>query len=538
MTRWLAVVVVIAAGCHDRPPEDETDAGAPDAEVDAFVVEPCLRVSDYGEPPPALDLEACGVCLEPHARALVPYTLSSGQGWSTAAVPGGLIVAVHATGMPVSFVTTGGLVVSLPERPWAEHPDPFPYYLGVPQVAAVPGTNRVWIAVRWRRHPWRGEGESFTDLVLYEYGEDGWRRLASAGHEREIGMVSAMPSGELIGWARNNSVGGAIYLRARAMDDGTVDVLERTEADDPALFHSSAIWWSLPLETGDMALLVEMNPPGMAGNVEEAWLLVVDAELQLVRPPRRMGAAYDDPAYEVDPDVMIPLNPRFYSAYQRPDGIGVVLMAGTRVDSGAMRMAELWLQRILPDGELAYPIPGVPVNPTDYLRREDVDSPGFMLPFAVPFGLGFDGVVWDEVEYGDNDGSVRVQVIDDDGDRRFPEARDMGHNHEVALRLWAQLGDVAGPYLGRAEFLHETGTERKYSVVRYGPDVEWAWPDRVYVQQCEPRHAEPGLMVVAAHGGEGVWVLWDDLEWDINGASVGLAKVALVRDDGTFAWGI
>ncbi len=525
----LLVAVALVTGCHERA-KQEPDASLPDGGFDAGAP-PCLDYG-FGEPPP--DLEGCGICMEPHARHLAPHTLGSGRGWDAAAVPGGLVVAMMADGVVASFVTEDGDVVPLAEHPYADHPGAWPYGYPVPQLAPIPGTNRVWIVTRWRRRALQPEGENWTDLVLYEYGRDGWRRIAGRGHERSMGNIVALPTGEVVGWSYRAVMGGAIYLRARATEHGSVDVLERTRDDDEG-FHS-ALWWGVALDSGNLAMLVTRNPVEHNGSIEESWVLIVDSELRLVEPPRLLGAAYDDPAYEVDPWYGFPLNPRFYSAYRRRDGTAVVLLAGTRADSGAMKVGEFWLQRIEPDGSLRYPVPGVPVNPTDYLRRDEVETDGFQLPFAVPFGTGGDGVIWNETEYGDTDGSVRVQVIDDDGNRVFPEARDMGRNHEVGLRTWAQHGDFAGPYLGQAEFLDETGTERKYSVVRYGPDVEWAWPDRLYVQRCEPRTAEPGLMVVAAHD-DGVWVLWDDRQPDVQGVWRVLAKVALVRDDGTFAWG-
>jgi hypothetical protein len=437
-----------------------------------------------------------------------------------------------AIGVLGSFVTEEGEVIPLAELPYPRR-ELFSGYLftGV-SVVPVPGTNRVWVTVAWRRDTLFGPGgEGETDLALYEVSTDGWRRLASSREEFEIYFGWAFRNGDLLGRGRTALTQDRFYARARLAVDGTIELLKRWGSEDVAL--DSLLWSAYPLASGNAGVVAIRYPPEAPAS-QENWFLHLTPDLELAQPAERLGAAYDDPTYEMDPDHG-PSNPWVFDAHLRPDGSAVLLFTGALAGRGAAFRSQFWLQRITADGDLVFPIPGVPVNPTDYLRQDQVSDTGFLAyTNAEPFGPGLVGVIWDERTLGKEGGSVRVQVVDDAGERRFPEALDLGPSHEIIIPEWAIDGEGRA-YQARAEFRYETGMERMFSIARYGPDVELLWP-RVYVQSCERRVAVPGMMVVGAQT-NGAYLMWDDTEPDINGVPTTIAKIALVRSDGTFAWG-
>ena len=68
----------------------------------------------------------------------------------------------------------------------------------------------------------------------------------------------------------------------------------------------------------------------------------------------------------------------------------------------------------------------------------------------------------------------------------------------------------------------------------YGPTLDLVW--RTLLHGCPGEEKVAGPVVVGAFG-DGVWVLWDDVTPpDRDGQRYTLAKVALLRPDGTFAW--
>jgi hypothetical protein len=569
MLRWtLAIAVLGNQACGGRAPA-EPDGGEGDAGVEW--PEGCSLMG-YREGPliTVEDVRECVTCVEEHARLANPLRVSASTALSAVAVPGGLIITDYYFGAFATFLTVDGEHVVLPELPHDDEPfedryeddesrrhvQAFHDQLGIEWSPGlygwgngigwahpVRGTNRVWIGSRVTARDQLYYNRE--DMVLYEYGVEGWRRLAS-GHRlgRAYFRRTALDTGELVGELLDGRL-----LRVRPLEDGTVDMLYRSLRHDVGIPEDDRRWSVLvsdlwPLPTGDLAILAEDRialEPGLF--VYRRWLGVLDGDLQPVVPWQLVGADVDDPQY-VWGEAAYALGG--WRLRVMPDRRAFALLLGTLAGTGAASWQHRWGIWISDEGELEQEPPGIFLNPDHYVMADDA---GRQLKSGAVHGLpgGRAAVIWDDwMAAGLSGGHTWGQVLEADGSTTFDEPQALGPSgDERNLWIaWSQDG------LGHA-YLHslwfETGElfpedprydDRRMGVQRVGPDLQYEWAESTTVQTCPEYITDLGTNDYLARGAfeDGLWFIWGDTVRTHAGSSAFVRKVTLIRPDGTFAW--
>jgi hypothetical protein len=547
----LSAVVI---GCGSSGGADEpVDAG-----VDA--AEACHPMGRREAPLHEDEVRACATCLEEHARLTNPVFPTGSIVVDMVAVPGGVIITDFSYGTLATFVTTDGERVSLEELPLDNVPfedrldgHPLQEYQqelhdllglewtpalygwgdGRPWALPVQGTNRVWIGTR--HTAWDDQFLNREDLVLYEYGPDGWRRVA-AGHIVGRGSLrrAALDTGELVAWMLDDRM-----LRVRANEDGTVDMRFRSLGDDldiPADPRRNWLFvgdlWALP--TGDLVMMVGENVTlDGAPQAWRAWVGVLDGDLEPLQPWRVFGAEVDDPAYVVGE---APFARGTFNKHVGPDRRAFVLAYGTLAGTGAASWQHRWGMRVDAAGELEQEPPGILLNPEHYLLAQDVGSAEVS---GAVHGLpgGRTAVIWDDRIAGGGPGYTWGQVVEPDGSTLFEEPQVLAPsiNERALWPRWSQ--DGAGyAYLRSFEFDGVPTPDDRLAIQRVGGELDYEWPAPLVIQTCAEILDGPfNLTTVGAHD-EGVWVLWADAVPTVDGGAIQVTKVTLIRPDGTLAW--
>jgi hypothetical protein len=555
-------VVVAPLGCGGRGGAPEADAGVVD--VDAVVDERCRLSRRHGEP--ALEAEEileCATCFDAHALPADPLRPAGSIAVSAEAVPGGLVVVNYDYGPVVTFVTTEGERVVLDEMPYGDapfedlledhplkelrqelhdaagvewSPGLYGWNFGAVWAQPVPESNRVWIGTRF---------DAVTDLffnredmVLYEYGIDGWRRIAS---DHVLGRASlkrtALDGGELVAEMLDRER----LLRIRATDDGTTDAIELLLEQDTALpTDSRRRWanvmdlWGLP--NGDLLIMVrEVLSLVDAPSSQRTWLGVLDSDLVAILPWIVFGADVEDSTY-VSGEA--PFAHGGWRRHVNAERRGFVLAFGTVEGTGAAAWQHRWGMWVDEVGELEQEPPGIFLNPDHFLLDDEVarhDRSGAV--HGLPGGRV--AVVWDDRWSSGVAGSTWGQVVEPDGGTLFEEPQVLGPsiNERSMWPWWAQDG-AGHAYLAGPEF---DGVEMPYlrtGIQRVGIDLQYEWDEPTMVQTCPelvPRDAAGPFIIEGAYE-EGVWVIWSDVVPTVRDTSIQVLKVTLIRPDGTFAW--
>jgi hypothetical protein len=570
MLRWvLPMALACTHACGGRAPA-EPDAGA----VDAGPWEPdeCWLVG-YREGPWLTedDVRTCTSCVEPHVRLANPLRPAGSNLLHVAPVPGGLLVTDYFFGTVANFLSVEGEPNLLTELPHDD--EPFPRLLadgwqldliqehhdlmGIEWSPAlhgwtgssyrarpVPGTSRTWIGTFFRAATdFNRERE---DWVLYEYGPEGWQRLASTHlHPRgTLGRV-VLTDGEVVGRLAGEPDGpsqGAM-VRLRALEDGSVDILERDlildlgfPTDSLTRWANVSFMWALPL--GDVAIVVSERVY-LGGDLStwRTWLGVFDAEFEMVHPWRLLGMPVDDPDYVWGE---APFLTAHWQRATLPDGRTYVVLTGTLAGTNAASRQHLWGLWIDADGQLEQEPPGLFLNPDHYPLIWEVSITD---PTATVHGLpgGRAGVLW---YHRMEDGQTWGQVVEPDGEVVFAEPRSFGtrYNERTLWNTWAQDG-AGHAYLRSFWFDSEPVPfddprydDRRLSVQRVGAELQYEWPEPTVLQTC-PEYVM-GLYDLRGVGAvdEGTWQVWADTVPNGRGGRTRVHKVALIRPDGTFAW--
>jgi hypothetical protein len=573
MLRWvLPIALACTHACGGRTPA-EPDGGA----VDAGPWEPdeCWLVG-YREGPWLTedDVRACASCVEPHVRLANPLSAGGSNLLHVAPVPGGLLITDYFFGTMANFLSVDGEPNLLTELPHDEEPLPnlladgwgrdliqeHHDRMGIEwspslngwrgtsyRALPIPGTSRTWIGTFFRAaNDFYRERE---DWVLYEYGPEGWQRLASTHlHPRgTLGRV-VLTGGEIVGRLAGEPDGpsqGAM-VRLRALEDGSVDILERDlildmefPTDSLTRWVNVMTWWALPV--GDVAIVVsEGIVLDGVPQTWRTWLGVFDGELEMVHPWRLLGMPVDDPDYVWGeaPSLVGP-----WQTATLPDGRTYVVLNGTLAGTDAAPLEHLWGLWIDDEGQLEQEPPGLFLNPNHYNREQD--AMGYPYVSAIVRGLpgGRAGVMWHDFWWLD-DGHAWGQVVEPDGEVVFAEPQSFGpfENERTDARRWAQ--DGAGHAYLRA-FWFDTGPvlpsdprydDRRLSVQRVGAELQYEWPEPTVLQTC-PEYIDgvDDLRGVGA-ADEGTWQVWADRVPTLEGRRMRIHKVTLIRPDGTFAW--
>jgi hypothetical protein len=571
--RWLFALAgllgsLCAGGCGGTPDAEPQDAGwaAPDE----------CRLVGYREGPWLTedDVRACTSCVEPHVRLANPLSPGGSNLLHVAPVQGGLLITDYFFGTMANFLSVEGEPNLLTELPHDD--EPFPRLLadgwqldliqehhdrmGIEWSPAlhgwtgysyrarpIPGTSRTWIGTFFRAATdFYRERE---DWVLYEYGPEGWQRLASTHlHPRgTLGRV-ALTGGEIVGRLAGEPDGpsqGAM-VRLRALEDGSVDILERDlildlgfSTDSLTRWVNVSFMWALP--GGNVAIVVSEGIVLDGGpQTWRKWLGVFDADLEVVHPWRLLGMPVDDPDY-VRGEA-----PRLIGPWQTttlPDGRTYVVLNGTLAGTNAASLQHLWGLWIDAEGQLEQEPPGLLLNPNHYMREQD--AMGYPYVSATVHGLpgGRAGVMWHDFWWVE-DSHAWGQVVEPDGEVVFGEPQCFGpfENERTYGPGWAQDGS-GHAYLRSFWFDSEPVApgdplydDRRLSLQRVGAEMQYEWPEPTVLQTC-PEYYD-GLYDLRGVGAadEGTWQIWADTVPNGRGGLTRVHKVTLIRPDGTFAW--
>jgi hypothetical protein len=546
------------------------DAGPQDA---AWAEEDACFLVGYREGPWLTedDVRTCTSCVEPHVRLANPLRPAGSNLLHVAPVPGGLLVTDYFFGTVANFLSVEGEPNLLTELPHDD--EPFPRLLadgwqldliqehhdlmGIEWSPAlhgwtgysyrarpIPGTSRTWIGTFFRAATdFNRERE---DWVLYEYGAEGWQRLASTHlHPRgTLGRV-VLTGGEVVGRLAGEPDGpsqGAM-VRLRALEDGSVDILERDlildlefPTDSLTRWVNVSFMWALPV--GDVAIVVSEGIYLDGGpQTWRTWLGVLDADLEVVHPWRLLGMPVDDPDY-VRGEA-----PRLISHSQTatlPDGRTYVVLTGTLAGTNAASRQHLWGLWIDAEGQFEQEPPGLFLNPDHYpLTWEASTTASTATVHGLPGGRA--GVLW---FHWMQDGQTWGQVVEPDGEVVFAEPRSFGtrYNERNLWITWAQDG-AGHAYLRAFWFDSEPVAfddprydDRRLSVQRVGAEMQYEWPEPTVLQTCPEYVTGPNDPRGVGAVDEGTWQVWADTVPNGRGGRTRVHKVALIRPDGTFAW--
>ncbi|MFW6051076.1 MAG: hypothetical protein ACODAU_07870 [Myxococcota bacterium] len=523
--------------------------------------ERCVLDRTRDEPPLTTDdVRVCARCVDSHARLANPLRVTGSIAVTATAVPRGLLITDYSFGPVVTFLTDEGEHVMLDELAlddapfenlieglWVEElrqevhaihgiewsPGLYGWDAGTTWAAPVPGTNRVWIGTRFRAYT--DQFLNREDFVLYEYGPEGWERLA-AGHT--IGRASyqrtALDGGELVAEMLDDR-----WLRIRANPDGSVDMRFRepeAELDLPSnprtrWIYMSDLW---PLPSGDVAIMVgERLTLDDGVPAWRTWLGVLDADLDLVVPWQLFGAEVDDPAYAPG---QAPFARADWRSVVLPDRRAFTLAFGTLAETDAVGWQHRWGMWVTEEGNIEPEPPGILLNPDRYLEGD-----GTRDPTGASHGLpgGRVGIVWDDGNFGGEPGHTWGQVVEPDGGTLFEEPKILGPsiNERAIWTWWAQDG-AGHAYLAAPRFDGVSVPELRTGIQRVGIDLEYEWEEPTIVHTCPELLSGEGngpFVIEGAHD-EGVWVLWADVVPTVTGRGIQVYKVTLLRPDGSFAW--
>jgi hypothetical protein len=142
------------------------------------------------------------------------------------------------------------------------------------------------------------------------------------------------------------------------------------------------------------------------------------------------------------------------------------------------------------------------------------------------------------------DGQTWGQVVEPDGEIRFPEPQSLGdrYNERNVWTEWAQ--DGAGHAYLRAFWFDSEPVpiddpaydDRRLSVQRVGPELQYEWAEPTVLQTCPEYVAGVSDLRGIGASSEGTWQVWADRVPNGRGGLTRVHKVALIRPDGTFAW--
>jgi hypothetical protein len=522
MRRWLAAAgLVLFGACGGGGAEEAQDASVPDT---LWEYPYCIRPAQRDEEPD--DLERCGICVMPHERVINPHGISVWERATAAAIPAGLVVVDLYYGPYVSLITTEGQVVLLGEEPL----DPEPYtdelIFGnskVPHIVPVPGTNRFWVDSGMTQSMLSAgigeERQMRNDVVLYEYdSEEGFSRLGSTYFDVYTHRRTAFVGGELVAWRTLDKV----LMRVRALEDGTVEIVEKKLiASEMPLAPDAGITALWPLPSGNVAL-VGRNWQRSESDVlaRESYVGVLDADLEVVIPWQLVGAEAFDPLYEAG------LNPHSgaFAIANFPDGRAFLLAEGTVAGMGAAPWQHRFGTWIDADGLVEQEPPGIFINPDEFLRSVEITNEPIRTGIAVPLPTGRAGAIWDEWGLGgQGQRYTHGQVLEPEGTVVLEETLKFPTIDARAFKLfWTQDG-AGNAYL------------RGGALRRIGPDLEEMWS--MTLPPCPTAHIVDRVPIIFGASDEGVWGFWNDsVIEEASGLPVRVGKVTLIRPDGTFAW--
>jgi hypothetical protein len=564
----LAIAFLGNQACGGRAPA-EPDGGEGDADMEW--PEGCSLMG-YREGPLITtdDVRECVVCVESHARLANPLRLSASTALSAVAVPGGLIITDYYFGAFATFLTVDGDHVVLPELPHDDEPFEDRYEdddsrrhvqayhdqlgiewspglygwgNGIGWAHPVHGTNRVWIGSRVTARDQLYYNRE--DMVLYEYGVEGWRRLAS-GHRlgRAYFRRTALDTGELVGVLLDGRL-----LRVRPLEDGTVDMLYRSLPDDLGIpeddrSQGMGLFGLWPLPTGDVAVRVsERIRLGPEFHTNREWLGVLDSDLQPVLPWQLLGPEVDNPLYVAGE---VPYSRVPWRIHVTPDRRAFALLLGTLAGTGAASWQHRWGIWISDEGEIEQEPPGIFLNPDHYVMAGDANWQYYSgAVHGLPGARA--AVIWDDNQAaGLVGGHTWGQVLEANGSTAFEEPQALGPSRDER-NLWIAWSQDGSGHAYLHSLWFETGElfpedprydDRRMGVQRVGPDLQYEWAESTTVQTCPEYVTDLGTNDYLARGAfeDGLWFTWGDTVRTHAGSTGFVRKVTLIRPDGTFAW--
>ncbi|MFW5876716.1 MAG: hypothetical protein ACOCXM_08260 [Myxococcota bacterium] len=466
------------------------------------------------------DPEACGLCVEPHARLPSPWKLSGSRLLRTEAVPGGLLLLDSYGGRTfASVTTTDGDVIPLAELPYDDPPPLDSMINGFPRAVAVPGTTQVWIVSisfeTFLSDDGDGVHEERTDVALYDYGSGEWERVA-VGHFDAVAAedLVALTSGDLV----VNTIDNDGLMRARPLGDGEVDLLWQPVEEMSLPDLGGVPWmflWIVRLEADDVAVI--------AGDSRETVVGLLDSELMVVSPWEQVGAQWGDPSFVPGE------SPRADRLVQiLPSERTLLLAHGTLAESDAASWQHRFATWMSADGVLEQTPPGILVNPNDYLLATEVHPGRDPIRSARIFGLPNDhaGILWNDLVAGGINGFIHAQVIDADGSLMFSEPQLYDIDGAMAFGQWAQDGR------GNAYLVDFQGDEAMVHGVAEDLSFNWTSP----LQRCANRLDSVNSHPTGAWD-EGLWITWEALHIEEStGQPVWALRTVLLDPDGNPVW--
>lgn len=515
MRLLVTLLLVVSSSCGGQTAAGD---GGADAEADAAEGRGCVydQFIDFVTPV-HYDLPGCGVCVGIHERAVSPFGPSFGRTPIAIAVPDGLLLGLfHSTHLAMTFVSLRGEVASMAGLFDAEDGRPFGYTVGEMSLHPVPESNLVWVAVRSSPDPLvlPEERSLRTDLILLEYTAGGVRRVA----EGVVGLVdtgAVLLNGDFLASVRPVRGLGTELVRVRPQGDA-VDILRVDQATAGVEPQTEQMW-----RVGDNVAVTSIGPRDAGGfprvgAPHVSLLTVLDEDLVPVGPPSVVGAETGD---GVGGEYELGEAPTLVRSIVLADGSAFLLSSGALSGTDSAFWAHHWGSWVDSSGILEQSNPGILLNRDNFLRASSSASPNQSVRPA-PGGVV---VIWaDDAAPG-----FRTQLVRRDGSLTFrpPQA---GHVASGTLS-WTQDGTGA-------TYLVDTTDPANPGAVRLGPALERLWDGLVRPASCAD--ALPGGVLhstIGAHGA-GVWVLFEEITPDVTGVAVGVGKVALLTQDGNFAW--
>lgn len=537
----IAGLAALALGCSAPAVAEDGGHVAADA---PRATPPCLPL-DF---PPRLEHAVeCGLCIAPHERVLGWTFAFRGLDYVHArAVPEGLLVVVPTMGTYVALVRHDGQVEVLDEHPFM---DPGDYPALDTDILSVPGQSRFWV-VNNRVLPRLGVSLSpptHDEVVLYSHDEAGFRREAAGETRYHLLPTLALAGGELVAHLVDQTVrtdGTVLHLgRIRARSDGTIHLLE-VEGDDFPIEgtwqDSRGLWWPHREEGFFLAVPfgAVFEQAGQTYEHWDAWLVRLTGDLEIASDPIRLGVEPFDPRYTGGPDERHS-TPILTSVVRHPSGWASLVSHGSVPQLGAQEWSQFWVQWVSPEGEPAFPSPGVLVNETRFPGSDLVMSSPYYPRWAVyPVALPGDrvGVGWADFNADPTLTMIPffAQVAAPDGALGFPEPIELEDTR--VLGPGAQDGPGTAFRLAPRYVADGTPTGRldRIGVEAYGGALERLWPEPRDLHHCPHERLRGGDL--AGDSGEGVWVAWQEELREPGGALVWVLKVAWIRRDGSFAW--
>lgn len=498
-------VAVGACGVAPRPLDASPDGGV-DGGRDAGPPA-CLQPSRPGQPFP--DLAACMLCLELYGVLANPYGLTPGRGTRAGAVPGGVFVLMQNAPSELVFISETGLVT--PNSQPLVNPENARFSPWTQSLTVVPGTRRAWVASTF------GTLEPTTDLTLMELTDDGWMILAHESFQWMIVGPVAAADGWLVG-AVTPAIGAEFQLASFEADgSGGIRWLVRTfpELGMPtAMSYKIGPGWS---SGAGVAAVVGTQD----GSQLASYLLRIDVGLVADGPVLALGAPVGDAGYEANE------NPIVVSTATHIDGSTILVLIGRRRGQALAPFAEVFFQRLDTSGGLVDSRPvlvndGMATGPDEDFGMTDAAA------FMTPDGWGVRWTVW--APPGSTPRFFDVA-------RSFQATGDatplVTHTFPSGVLLRAGTQDRIGHLVSSVQM--SGGGHDRLGAESFTASFDSAW--LTWAQDCDDRTGEGGGVTTGAWE-DGIWLIWaDEFVEPATGQRVLVTKAALVRSDGTFAWG-